>query len=317
VGKWGQLPLGPADFGFDDYLRFKGSGVYKNSSEKKYHYTVNGEDKILSDNDYMPDVMHDHLVDFLSKNRNKPFFAYYPMSSVHGTILATPDSKPESQDLFSDNISYMDKLVGRLMSVLDSLKLRENTIVFFMGDNGTANQWYANSTIDNKMLSGKKGEMKECGGLVPMIAYWSGNFLSGAVSGQLMDASDILPTIAELAGVALPSDHIFDGKSFAMQLFGKKQQEREWVFCELGNKWYVRNQGWKLNNNNELFDMTNAPFEEILITESNKSADSEKAYKSLQAALKYLSPQNGILDTGDGSGRHAGKKGKNENAKEE
>ena len=315
VGKWGQLPLGPGEFGFDDYLRFKASGVYRNTPEKTHHYTVNGEDKVMTDAEYMPDLMHDHLVEFLSKNKNKPFFAYYPMSHVHGTIVSTPDSKPDSKNLYADNVVYMDKLVGELLTVLDSLKLRENTLIFFMGDNGTAGQYYTNSTIKGKILSGKKGEMKECGGLVPMIANWPGKVPSDVVSDQLIDASDILPTVAELAGAKLPSGTI-DGKSFAYNLFGKKSQERDWIFCELGNKWYVRNQGWKLNNNNELFDMSHAPYEEILITDQNKSVASEEGYKKLKTVLDELAPQNGILDTGDGSGRHGNKKDKKAKGKE-
>ncbi|MEI8053818.1 MAG: sulfatase-like hydrolase/transferase [Bacteroidota bacterium] len=316
VGKWGQLPLGPGDFGFDDYLRFKASGVYRNSPEKINHYTVNGEDKVMADAEYMPDLMHVHLVDFLSKNKNKPFFAYYPMSHVHGTIVSTPDSKPDSKDLYADNVLYMDKLVGELLSVLDSLHLRENTLIFFMGDNGTAGQYYTNSTIKGKILSGKKGEMKECGGLVPMIANWPGKVPAGVVSNQLIDASDILPTIAELSGAQIPKNITLDGKSFAFNLFGKKAQERDWIFCELGNKWYVRNQGWKLNNNNELFDMSNAPFEEILITDQNKTPASEEGYNKLKTVLDNLGPQNGILDTGDGSGRHGNKKDKKAKSKE-
>ena len=315
VGKWGQLPLGPGEFGFDDYLRFKASGVYKNSPEKTHHYTVNGEDKVMTDAEYMPDLMHDHLVEFLSKNKNKPFFAYYPMSHVHGTIISTPDSKPDSKDLYADNVAYMDKLVGELVAALDSLKLRDNTLIFFMGDNGTAGQFYTNSTINGKILSGKKGEMKECGGLVPMIANWPGKVPSGVVSNQLIDASDILPTVADLTGAKLPSGKI-DGKSFAYNLLGKNTPERDWIFCELGNKWYARNQGWKLNNNNELFDMKNAPFEEILITEENKSAASEEAYKKLKSVLDELAPQNGIVDTGDGSGRHGNKKDKKSKVKD-
>ena len=314
VGKWGQLPLGPGEFGFDNYMRFRASGVYKNSAEKTHHYTVNGEDKVMKDAEYMPDLMHEHLVDFLSKNKNKPFFAYYSMSHVHGTIIPTPDSKPDSKDLYADNVAYMDKLVGKLITVLDSLKLRENTLVFFMGDNGTSGQYYTNSTINGKILSGKKGEMKECGGLVPMIANWPGKVPSGVVSEQLIDASDVLPTIAELAGAKLPTNTI-DGKSFAYNLLGKNAQERDWIFCELGNKWYVRNQGWKLNNNNELFDMSHAPYEEVLITDQNKSAASEEGYKKLKAVLDELAPQNGIIDTGDGSGRHGNKKDKKSKGK--
>ena len=88
-------------------------------------------------------------------------------------------------------------------------------------------------------------------------------------------------------------------------------------FVELGNKWYVRNQGWKLNESDELFDMSNAPFKEKLIDKENQTPEAQKAYKELKAALNSLSPQNGILDTGDGTGRHGSKAKKKSEKPEE
>jgi arylsulfatase A len=97
IGKWGQLPLGPAEFGFDEYLKFQGSGIYWNSQAKGKTYQVNGKVLALRDKEYMPDVMHTFLVDFLTKHRNDPFYVYYSMSHVHAEILPTPDSKPDSK----------------------------------------------------------------------------------------------------------------------------------------------------------------------------------------------------------------------------
>jgi len=101
VGKWSQFSLTPADFGFDDYITFSGSGVYWAKEKKKAeNYKVNGVDKQLGDK-YMPDVMHDHLTNFLAANKSKPFFLYYSMVHVHAEIQPTPDSKPGS-DLYAD-----------------------------------------------------------------------------------------------------------------------------------------------------------------------------------------------------------------------
>ncbi len=316
VGKWGQLALGPKEFGFDDYLKFKGSGVYISTDEKQVRYTVNGKDHVLGKNEYMPDLMHDHLVDFIVKNKNNPFFVYYPMSHVHGEIVPTPDSKPDSKDLFADNISYMDKLVGKLVDVLDSLKLRENTLIIFMGDNGTGNQWVSKSTINGKMLSGKKGEMKECGSLVPMIANWPARFSRPSENNQLIDASDFLPTLSEIAGAEVPKNDTIDGVSFAGTLLGRQNvKQREWIFIELGNKWFVRSLQWKLNRDGELYDMANAPYEEKLITSANQTESSEVARQSLQKVMDNLSPQTGKLDTGSGDGRHGSKAAKKAKAK--
>ena len=105
IGKWGQLPLSPADFGFDYYLNFKGSGVYWNTQPKGKTYFVNGEEIVLHDKEYLPDVMHNHVVSFLNKHRDEPFFLYYPLSHIHGEILPTPDSTPDSKDIYAENIT--------------------------------------------------------------------------------------------------------------------------------------------------------------------------------------------------------------------
>ena len=307
IGKWGQLPLGPAEFGFDDYLRFFGSGVYVSTDTKKEKYVLNGKDLVLQDNEYMPELMHNHMVEFLSNHKKDPFYLYYSLVHVHGEIRPTPDTKPgttDFKDLYTDNISYMDKLVGKLLHTLDSLKLRDNTLIVFFGDNGTAGQAAAIGTVNGKKIIGKKGTMQEGGSLVPLIVNWPGVINKGSISKSLIDASDFIPTFAEIAGATLPKDVKLDGTSFAYELKGGKGVPRNWIFTELGNDWYVREANWKLNRAGELFDMSNAPFEEKLMTIDDKT----KAIKDrLQAVLDSLNPGAGYLDHGDGSGRHATK----------
>jgi arylsulfatase A len=304
VGKWSQFPLQPSDFGFDQYMRFQASGKYWNTQPANKSYTKNGEIVPLLDGEYLPDLMHNQVVDFISKNKNKPFFAYYSMSHIHGEILPTPDSKPDSKDLYTDNINYMDKLVGKLVKALDSLKMRQNTIIVFVGDNGTAAEGASRATVQGKKLSGKKGDMLECGSLVPWIVNWKGGGQSGKVIDDLVDATDWMPTFAALTGAKLPENVILDGKSFAPQLKGEKGTPREWIFMELGNQWYVREEKWKLNRANELFDMRNAPFEEILIPADSKDEIAMSARQRLSAVLKSINPEGGIMDDADGSGRH-------------
>lgn len=305
IGKWGQLPGDPDESGFDDYLRFNGSGVYRNKKERKVEeYLVNGKELKLADNEYMPDLMHEHLMKFIKKHKDQPFFAYYPMSSVHGDLLPTPDGAPNSQDLMADNIAYMDKLVGKLISELDAMKLRENTLIIFMGDNGTGKGQSERATISGKALSGMKGTMLECGGLVPMIANWPAKMPAGKVNADLIDASDFLVTFAELSGGTLPKDTIFDGHSIAPQLRGELGTPREWVYNQLAAMWYVRDANWKLNEKGELFDMSDAPFTEKLVTGDHP------ARSKLAAVLAQLNPAGGVPDSGDGTGRHASKEKK-------
>jgi arylsulfatase A len=305
TGKWSQFSLTPGDFGFDDYITFQGSGDYWATQKKKSeNYIENGVNKKLDTLSDMPDLMHNHLVNFLTTNKDKPFFLYYSMVHVHALIQRTPDSKPGS-DLYEDNTAYMDKLIGKLLKTLDDLKLRENTLIIFMGDNGTASQYAFRSTINGKELSGKKGTMLECGSLVPTIANWPGVIEADKVSNTLIDSSDLLPTFADVAGAKLPTKKLIDGRSFLPQLTGKKGNPREWIFTELGNKWYVREAKWKLNREGELFDMSNAPFEEKLVTDFASNKEANEAHNRLQKVLQELSPDKGILDNAGGSGRHA------------
>ena len=87
-----------------------------------------------------------------------PFFLYYPMSHMHGPILRTPDSKKgaDEDQLYTDNVEYMDKLVGKLMDELKKQKLQEKTLVLFTGDNGTARFGVEKATVNGKSISGQK-----------------------------------------------------------------------------------------------------------------------------------------------------------------
>ena len=311
IGKWGQLPGEPNDAGFDDYLRFNGSGFYWNKNKSKGGaYRANGKELKLGEKEYMPDLMHNQAVSFIKKNQTKPFFLYYSMVHVHGEIQPTPDSAADSKDLYSDNILYMDKLVGKLVAELDTLKLRENTLIIFMGDNGTAKGQDKLSTIGGRNVSGVKGSMLECGGLVPMIANWPGKTPAGKVSANLVDSTDFLPTFADLIGTKLPEKVIFDGNSLAAQLRGEEGKKRQFVYNQLASMWYVRNAGWKLNQLGELYDMSGAPFTEKLVTVDNQDTIAKAARTTLASALAQLNPAGGILDTGDGTGRHASKAAK-------
>lgn len=307
IGKWGQLPLGPAEFGFDDYLRYSGSGIYWNTQANGKTYIVNGEKKTLGDNEYMPDLMHAHMVNFISQHRDQPFYVFYSLSHVHGQILPTPDSVQGRGDDYTDNVSYMDKLVGKLVDELERLELRERTVVVFFGDNGTAGGRAKRATIGGRTMDSNKGSMQEGGNRVPLIVSWPGAAPEGTVTDHLMDSSDLLPTFAELAEAPLPEGKVIDGQSFASTLLGGTEPHREWVFLQLARQWYVRDAGWKLNQAGELFDMKDAPFTEKAVPVDTKDPDAVAARQRLQKALDELNPAGGYLDEGDGSGRHANK----------
>jgi arylsulfatase A len=285
VGKWNQLPLQPGDWGFDEYLRFPNSGRYWRQQTKTY--TLNGQTKELAEGVYLPDLMHDFLIDFIKRHRDQPFYVHYAMSHIHGPIVRTPDSK-RGNDLYADNIAYMDKLVGKLMAELDRMKLREKTLVIFVGDNGTARFGAARATVQGRAISGMKGTMLEGGSRVPMIVNWPGTTPSGKVLKDLVDFSDFYPTFAELAGAKMPEGVTIDGHSIVPQINGETGTPRQWVYVELMGRRYVRNDRWKLTGGGELFDLSEAPFKEIPVAADSSDAQAVAARKELQAVLDKL-----------------------------
>jgi hypothetical protein len=95
---------------------------------------------------------------------------------------------------------------------------------------------------------------------------------------------------------------VIDGRSFAPQLLGQRGTPREWVFVMLGRHWYVRDAGWKLTDEGELFDMRDAPFTE---RKAESGTDADAARLRLVAVLSQLDPASGKL--GDETGKHAKK----------
>jgi len=317
-GKWGQLGLTPGAFGFDEYLNFKGSGIFWNTQPKGKEYDLNGQQVALKDKEYMPDLVQKLAVDFITRNQDKPFYLYYPMSHIHGDILPTPDSKEgaSAKQLYADNIVYHDKLVGQLIAELEKLKLRERTLIVYVGDNGTAKGGAELSTVGGKKIDGSKGSMLEGGALVPMIVNWPGTTPAGKVCADMIDFSDYVPTFAAAAGAKLPENVVIDGQSFLPQIKGQKGTPRDWAYVQLARMWYVRDMNWKLNEKGELYDMSGAPFEEKLVPADSADPVAVAERAKLQAALNKLNPAGGILDDGDGTGRHGGKKEKKKSKKD-
>jgi arylsulfatase A len=286
VGKWGQMCLGPGEWGFDEYIVFPGSGRYWR--EQTTRYRVNGEQKELMEGQYLPDIMHDFLVQFITRHKDQPFFVYYPMSHIHGPIVRTPDSKPgaDKDQLYRDNVEYMDKLVGKLIAELDRLHLREKTLVLFTGDNGTARFGVAAATVNGRSISGMKGTMLEGGSRVPLVINWPGVTPAGKVNRDLVDFSDFFATFAELGGAPLPESVKLDSHSFAAQVKGEQGTPRKWVYVELNGRSFAREARFKLTNGGELFDLSEAPYKEILVPSTTTDPAALAARKQLEEVLK-------------------------------
>lgn len=323
AGKWRQLQYFQTKedaqrWGFDEFLTWGGgtadmeANAAQNASQKakkkqagkndsiekgeRYWepaYNHNGQPLTNVEGKYGPDLLHNFVVDFIERHRAGPFFVYYPTPLIHGPILRTPDSQPGAsrQQHYEDNIAYLDKLVGKLVAELDRLKLRENTLIVFTGDNGSVPY----ETVHGRKVDGHKSDLLEGGSRVPLIVNWPGVTPAGAVRKDLIDFSDLFPTFAELAGAKLPDNVTIDGRSFAAAIKGEKGSPREWVYIQLGEKKkYVRDAGWKLNNDGEFFDMRNAPFEQIAVP--NPTGEAKAAREKLQAVLEALIAEDKTTD---------------------
>jgi arylsulfatase A len=285
VGKWGQMSFGPGEWGFDEYVVFPGSGRYYR--EQTTRYRVNGQQKELLEGQYLPDIMHDFLVQFINHHKDQPFFVYYPMSHIHGPIVPTPDSKPgaTADELYRDNVEYMDKLVGKLIAELDRLHLREKTLVLFTGDNGTAKFGANLSTVNGRRISGMKATMLEGGSRVPLVVNWPGVTPAGKVNHDLIDFSDFFATFADIGGAPLPEGVKLDSHSFAPQIKGQPGTPRKWVYVELNGRSYARDARYKLTNRGELYDLSEAPYKEIPVPSDTTDAAAVSARKQLQQVL--------------------------------
>ena len=293
AGKWRQLGELPSDWGFDEYLTDNTAGGWYWETK----YNKNGEVLTLPEGTYGPDVIQDFTFDFMRRNKDKPFFFYYAMHLVHKPTLRTPDTVQGTKNidkLYDDNIRYMDKQLGALVTELDRLGLRQNTLIVFSGDNGTAAGYP--SPVHGRMVNGWKGSMLEGGSRVPFIASWPAATPAGKVLDDIVSFADPYATFAELAGVKPPNGLKTDGRSFAPQLHGQPGKPRAWAYVQLGARWFVREPGFKLNEAGNLFDMSDAPFVEAPIAAADDTDRSKAARQRLAAVLAELNPAEGKTD---------------------
>lgn len=149
---------------------------------------------------YGPDILNEFVVDFILRHREHPFFIYDPMTLIHGTFKPTPATKPGVTDrnsLHTDMIAYTDILVGKLITELDKMNLREKTLVVFVGDNGSVDL----GTIHGRMVDGVKHELNEGGSRVPrrFVEVHESTFAWAALNARLTVARrsfGLLPLLA-------------------------------------------------------------------------------------------------------------------------
>ena len=237
--------------------------------------------KNISDR-YGPDIFTEFLLNFIKANKDKRFLAYYPMCLPHFPLKDEPKGPNGKWETYKEMVEIMDKKVGQIVSALDDLGLRQKTLILFTADNGSPER--VTSLKGNRIIKGGKGELTDAGTHVPLIANWPGSIPANTTSEDLIDFSDFMPTLAELAGAKLPDVRI-DGISFAPQLKGKTGNPREWIYNEYRDKSWIRTKQWKLYRDGRFYNMKNDPLEKTPI---EQSASSSQIRNNLQKILNNI-----------------------------
>ncbi len=307
TGKWQLTMLGkdlqhPNRMGFDEYSLF---GWHEGPRYYEPLIWQNGKERKGVEDRYGPDVYTEYLIDFMERNRNKPFFAFYSMALCHDVTDDLKEPVPHGPkghyDTYTEMVEGMDVRVGRLMDALDRLKLRKKTLIVFTGDNGTPKTYIhaakkdgkltripVYSRINGKDVRGGKGDLNDGGTHVPLIANWQGTVKAGQVVDDLVDFSDFFATFTELASGSLPKNVSLDSQSFASRLLKNKPAPRTWAFSEGRGKMWVRTQDWKLYADGRFFDVKHDAVETKPLDVSTLTGKSVAAHKQLKQAMTDL-----------------------------
>jgi arylsulfatase A-like enzyme len=281
-GKWhlgDNYPCRPHDRGFDTAVYHGGGGVGQTPDlwgndyfDDRYFH--NGESKQYQG--YCTDVWFDEAMRFMKEKRDEPFFCYLLPNAPHGPYYVDEAySKPFVEKGFSQNranfygmLVNMDENMGRLEAFLEKENLRENTIVIFMTDNGTAGPWYPKEGDDHAAgLRGIKGSIYEGGHRVPFFVRWPAGGIGGGGGrdvDQLAAHIDVLPTLSDLCQVSRESGPELHGKSLAPLL---RNPDARWARRDLvvNNQriaiplkykdFVVMSDSWRLVGKDELYNL--------------------------------------------------------------
>lgn len=299
VGKWGlglaNTPGTPNKKGFDEWFGYLGqthahdyypTQLYRNDRIFALEKNLNGKK-----GDYSSDRFTMVASNFVRVSKFTPFFLYLAYTIPHANNelkekgMEVPSVEPYQREDWPEPekrkaamITRMDRDIGELMKQLKTMKIDENTIVFFSSDNGPHKEGGVKPEFFQASgpFKGIKRDMYEGGIRVPMIARWPGKIRPASVSDQVWAFWDFVPTAAEIAGLKPPENT--DGISILPTLLGQKQTNQHeflyWEFHEKGSKQAVRMGDWKavrlhLGKPLELFDLKNDPGERVNVAEQH------------------------------------------------
>ena len=235
TGKWGLAEPNtngvPIRQGFDEWF-----GYLNQRRAHTYYppYLWHNEEKMMIEanadgrrGQYSHDMFTKFALDFVRRHKDRPFFLYLPYTIPHaryeipGTEPYTNKSWPDDAKVYAAMVTLMDADIGRIMKLLKELDIDKKTLVFFCSDNGGAKRW--EGIFDSSgLLRGQKTNLYEGGIRTPMIVRWPGNVPAGKTSNAPWYFADVMPTLAEIAGVTPPAN--IDGMNVLPLLLGKKQR---------------------------------------------------------------------------------------------
>ena len=260
IGKWhlGDQPdFLPTRHGFDHYFGLPYSndmgGTGKNAQGRREAplLPLLRDDLVVeapATQDTLTSRYTEEAVKFISANKERPFFLYFPHTAVHVPLHPGAAFKGKSANgTYGDWVEEVDWSVGRVLDTLGELKLAGRTFVLFTSDNGP---WLTQGKNGGTAgpLHGGKGTTWEGGMREPTIAWWPGRIAAGKVCDAMMGEIDVLPTLVKLAGGSVPADRKIDGKDVWPFLAGQTGvSPHEAMFYFNGDQLQaVRSGPWKL-----------------------------------------------------------------------
>lgn len=263
LGDFQRYPDQPASHGFDEHCLWV--QYWDGKRPSRYygpHNWENGEYRVHEKEVFGPDYYANFLLDFIERNQERPFFAYFPMNLVHGPLIEPPALKTLAASKYPDDlganeqtighmITYMDAIVGRMLDKLTSLGLDKNILVIFTGDNGSAPNLV--SHLGNFHLRGGKRSMNEAGTRVPFIARWPGKIPPGTRH-AFFTLMDVMPTLARVTGISL--NHEIDGMDLSHNLFNTPGKDRTlFAMAFEGGVYFVRDKRFRLHEDGRFYEI--------------------------------------------------------------
>lgn len=272
-GKWHLgygIERGPRDQGFDEFFGHH-RGCIDNYSHFFYwngpnnHDLWRNETEVWEDGVHFSDLIVREATNFLEDNQDRPFFLYLPFNIPHYPMQGTPRWQEHYRNLPSPRreyaalVSTLDEHVGRVLSKLDALGLRENTLVIYLSDHGHSTEERANFGGGNPgPYRGAKFSLFEAGLRVPAIVSLPGMIPANETRDQFAVSVDLYPTIAELTGAPLPARKL-DGRSLLPILQDDARPGPREFHWQQGDQWAVRDGDWKLVVNARDTDRSRVP----------------------------------------------------------